>query len=424
MDGTPLRGRRAKRTFIGAAAGILLAAALLFPPSARAGVKVEGVPPWLRERMERSAETVWSEIASGEEAGGQKALSLLSMVSERVFTGFSVVEAVRDGQDVLLRLEPGEKIPWVVEIASPQLSPPVSSWFQEDVSGLEKKIAELLPLLPLDALTWADLSLRDAIASIAAAQVPGWTPGLLVKLQDGRRILQISFAPRPPLVLAIVPKVYSSSLPVMLRSDLRENMLRTLAPVVGLPIEWAGANRKRIEALAEGKLLDSNTVGNTRATVEVHFQPGQIAPANAEVESPRYSIRAWVAAYAGSDTKFPEIGLHLGRKFVPFSGLTMELYGEWLLSANDFSLESRWGVRWSPWEHIMAGVEQSYPGSVTWYRLWFEGGVNAPYAWWRISEDGDHSAGIGYRINGRISLELHYDGRDDEKISLKAISDL
>lgn len=374
--------------------------------------------------MERSAETVWSEIASGEEAGGQKALSLLSMVSERVFTGFSVVEAVRDGQDVLLRLEPGEKIPWVVEIASPQLSPPVSSWFQEDVSGLEEKIAELLPLLPLDALTWADLSLRDAIASIAAAQVPGWTPGLLVKLQDGRRILQISFVPRPPLVLAIVPKVYSSSLPVMLRSDLRENMLRTLAPVVGLPIEWAGANRKRIEALAEGKLLDSNTVGNTRATVEVHFQPGQIAPANAEVESPRYSIRAWVAAYAGSDTKFPEIGLHLGRKFVPFSGLTMELYGEWLLSANDFSLESRWGVRWSPWEHIMAGVEHSYPGSVTWYRLWFEGGVNAPYAWWRISEDGDHSAGIGYRINGRISLELHYDGRDDEKISLKAISDL
>ena len=424
MDGTPLRGRRAKRTFIGAAAGILLAAALLFPPSARAGVKVEGVPPWLRERMERSAETVWSEIASGEEAGEQKALSLLSMVSERVFTGFSVVEAVRDGQDVLLRLEPGEKIPWVVEIASPQLSPPVSSWFQEDVSGLEEKIAELLPLLPLDALTWADLSLRDAIASIAAAQVPGWTPGLLVKLQDGRRILQISFAPRPPLVLAIVPKVYSSSLPVMLRSDLRENMLRTLAPVVGLPIEWAGANSKRIEALAEGKLLDSNTVGNTRATVEVHFQPGQIAPANAEVESPRYSIRAWVAAYAGSDTKFPEIGLHLGRKFVPFSGLTMELYGEWLLSANDFSLESRWGVRWSPWKHIMAGVEQAYPGSVTWYRLWFEGGVNAPYAWWRISEDGDHSAGIGYRINGRISLELHYDGRDDEKISLKAISDL
>ena len=404
---------------------MFLAAALLFPFSARAGLIVEGVPPWLRERMERSAETVWPEIVSGgAESGGEKALSLLSMVSERVFTGFSVIEAVRDGEDVRLRLEPGEKIPWVVEIASPQLSPPVSTWFQEDVSGMEKRIAELLPLLPLDALTWADLSLRDAVASITAAQIPGWTPGLLVKLQDGRRILQISFAPKPPLVLAIVPKVYSSSLPVMLQSDLRENMLRNLAPVVGLPIEWAGANRKKIEALAEEKLLDSNTVGNTRGTVEVNFQPGQIAPANAEVESPRYSIRAWVAAYAGSDTKYPEVGLHLGRKFVPFSGLTMELYGEWLISANDFSLESRWGVRWSPWKHIMAGVEQAYPGSVTWYRLWFEGGVNAPYAWWRISEDGDHSAGIGYRINGRISLELHYDGRDDEKLSLKAISDL
>ena len=288
MDGTPLRGRRSGRTIIGAAAGILLAAALLFPFSARAGVRVDGVPSWLKTRMERSAETVWEEIVSGgNEAAGQKALSLLSMVSERVFTGYSVVETVRDGGDVRLRLQPREKVPWVVEIASPQLSPPVSSWFREDAAGLEKKIGELLLLLPLDALAWADLPLRDAIASVAHAQVPGWSPGLLVKLQDGLRILQVSFVPKPPLVLTVVPKVYSASLPVMLRSDLRENMLLTLAPVVGLPIEWAAANRKRIEALAEEKLLNSNTVGNTRAAVEVNFQSAEISPANATVESPR-----------------------------------------------------------------------------------------------------------------------------------------
>lgn len=102
----------------------------------------------------------------------------------------------------------------------------------------------------------------------------------------------------------------------------------------------------------------------------------------------------------------------------------MEAYGEWLLLANDFTLESRWGLRWSPWKNIMAGVERAFPGNVTWYRLWIDGGVKAPYLWWRVDEDGHHNLGAGYRINPRVSLEIHYDGRDEDKISIKALSDL
>jgi len=32
--------------------------------------------------------------------------------------------------------------------------------------------------------------------------------------------------------------------------------------------------------------------------------------------------------------------------------------------------------------------------------------------------------GLGYRLNQRISLEIHYDGRDEDKISIRALSDL
>lgn len=401
---------------------------LIFSPvSSEAGVRLEGVPAWLRSRMERSADVVWSEIApKGVKSAGKDALDLLSVVAERVFSGYTVTRAFfRDG-DVVLRLEPLESFQWEVEISPPQLVSPVKEWFLESATGLDKKIEKLIAPLPLEALSWADIPLKEAIESECAPHVPGWSPSLLVRLQDGKRILHVSFSPKPPFVLAVLPNVSSLTLPVVLRSDLKENMLRSLSPVVGLPIEWASANKERIQTLAAESLRGTNIVGNARATVDVAFNSAQLSAANAVVESPRYAVRAWIAAYAGTDDdgKYPEVGLHLGRKFLPVSGFGMELYGEWLLCINDFNLESRWGIRWNPWRKIMAGVEHVFPGGITWYRLWVDGGIRSPYVWWRVSEIGDQNIGVGYRLNDRISFEIHYDDRDEDKLSLKAIGDL
>jgi hypothetical protein len=408
-----------------AVAVLVLAAALLFPDPGGAAVVIEGAPLWLRKRMERSAATVWAEIRQDGSSSARDGLRLLSLVAERVFAGYSVVDSFYRGEDAVLRLRPVERTAsWRVEIFQPQLASPVGGWFREDVSGLGEKIRTHLGDLPVDALSWADTPLKELIDTLCSPRLPGWSASLLVRLEQEGPILRVSFIPRPPFVLAVVPRVSSDTLPVMLRSDLNENILRTLSPVVGLPIEWVSAHSEKVEEMAAESLRQTNIVGNTRSVVDVSFKPAQIATADAFVDSPKYSVRAWVAAYAGSDTKYPEIGLHAGRKFLPVSGWDMELYGEWILTANDFTLESRWGIRWSPWKNVLAGVEQAYPGNVTWYRLWIEGGVRAPYLWWRVSEDGDHHAGAGYRLNRRISLEIHYDGRDDDKISIRALSDL
>lgn len=413
------------RIFMRAVAVLILAAALLFPGPAKASVVIEGAPPWLRERMERSAASVWAEIRQGGSASANDGLRLLSLVAERVFAGFDVADSFYRGEKAVLQLRPQEgTAPWKVEIFTPQLAFPVDGWFREDVSGLGEKIVSHLGHLPVDALSWADGSLKELIDTLCSPRLPGWSASLLVRLEKEGPILRVSFVPKPPFVLAVVPRVSSDTLPVMLRSDLNENILRTLSPVVGLPIEWVSVHRGKVEEMAAGSLRQTNIVGNTRSAVEVSFKAAQIAAADAFVDSPKYSVRAWVAAYAGSDTKYPEIGLHMGRKFLPVSGWDMELYGEWILSANDFSLESRWGIRWSPWKNILAGVERAFPGNVTWYRIWIEGGVRAPYLWWRISEDGDHHVGAGYRLNQRISLEIHYDGRDEDKVSIRALSDL
>lgn len=416
---------RSRIGILRAVAVLILAAALLFPGPAGAAVVIEGAPPWLRERMERSAASVWSEIRQDGSLSAGDSLRLLSLVAERVFAGFAVEDSFFRGEDAVLRIKPlAGTAPWRVEIFPPQLASPVDGWFRESASGIGERIRDHLGNLPLDALSWADSPLKELIDTLCSPGLPGWSASLLVRLEQEGPVLRVSFVPKPPFVLAVVPRVSSGTLPVMLRSDLNENILRTLSPVVGLPIEWVSAHRDKVEKMAAESLRQTNIVGNTRSTVEVSFRAAQIAAANALVESPKYSVRAWVAAYAGSDTKYPEIGLHMGRKFLPVSGWDMEFYGEWILSANDFSLESRWGIRWSPWKNILAGVERAFPGNVTWYRLWIEGGVRAPYLWWRLSEDGDHHVGLGYRLNQRISLEIHYDGRDEDKISIRALSDL
>ncbi len=406
-----------------AVAVLLIAAALAFPASLEASVVTEGLPRWLRTPVERSASSVWAEIRSSG-ATARESLRLMALVAGRLFSGYSVTDVSPRGENIVLSLTPEGRTPWQAEVISPHLSHPADQWFSENASSLQEKIMAVIRDLPMDALSWADIPLKDEIESLCAPLLPGWIPSLLVRLDGDVPVLRISFAPGPPFVLAVVPRVTSATLPVMLRADLNENILRALAPVVGLPIKWAEFNREKVEALAARSLERTKIVENTRSAVEVTFNPDQLSAVEAEVESPKYSLRAWVAAYAGSDARYPEIGLHMGRKFMPFSGWDMELYGEWILSANDFSLESRWGVRWSPWKGIMAGAEQAFPGNETWYRLWLEGGERAPYLWWRISERGWHHLGAGYRINRRVSLEIHYDGREEDKISLKAISDL
>ena len=75
-------------------------------------------------------------------------------------------------------------------------------------------------------------------------------------------------------------------------------------------------------------------------------------------------------------------------------------------------------------KNVLIGAEKAFPGNILWYRLSFAGGAHSPYLWWRLSEDGDSMIGLGYRLDGRISLELHYDDRDVDSYSLKAVLDL
>ncbi len=253
---------RSRIGILRAVAVLILAAALLFPGPAGAAVVIEGAPPWLRERMERSAASVWSEIRQDGSLSAGDSLRLLSLVAERVFAGFAVEDSFFRGEDAVLRIKPlAGTVPWRVEIFPPQLASPVDGWFRESVSGIGERIRDHLGNLPLEALSWADSPLKELIDTLCTPGLPGWSASLLVRLEQEGPVLRVSFVPKPPFVLAVVPRVSSDTLPVMLRSDLNENILRTLSPVVGLPIEWVSAHRDKVEKMAAESLRQTNIVG-------------------------------------------------------------------------------------------------------------------------------------------------------------------
>ena len=410
--------------FFRAAVKVLVAAALILWISspALAGVKVEGVPPWLETAATRSMAAVWGELDPRQEEATR--LAVVKLVAARLFEGYSVGLAEMEGPDLHLVLKPERGAAWEVEGGVPSLPSPLSDWMDSDWQLARRRIGDLVAGLPLEALNWADAVLRIEIAEILKENLPGWRGSLIVRLEQERSILKVSLSPEQPVILAVTPRVSSTSLPTLLHSDMKEDLLKGLSPLIGLPVAWVARHEKQVVEWTAGFLGEQSRVENLKMNVKVQMKPQPVTDLAVRLESRRYTIWAWVAGYAGTSDRYPEAGVHLGRKAQLFPHWDVELYGEALFYLNDWDLETRLGFRWSPWDRIWVGVERSWPAEETWWRAWFDGPVRSPYAWIRGSEEGSVNLGIGYRLNENLSIELHYDDRDENSASVRLVGNL
>jgi len=393
------------------------------PQESFGAVRVIGVPLWLRSTAERSLEAVWQELRS-RPGSPQEHLEILGLVAGRLFAGYGVKSASGEGDPVVVLIPAVAPPRWSLRLEGPALSGPPGEWLSSDVRRTEKALAPLLDEVPVEALGWGDGALRKVLQETGEQELPGWELAPLVQLSGGQAELRVRLLPSPPLVLALAPSLRSTSLPLMLKKDLTEALLKNLAPIHGLPVAWVRHHQEEAERWAGDILEDRNTVQNTRASVAVRMKPKEIAPVDVRVESRTYVLQAWMAAYAGSDALYPEVGIHLGRRASLWSRGEVELYGEWIAKVHDFGLESRWGVRTSPVGDLWLGVEVVWPGETVWGRLWLENDARRAYAWWRLSRDGDNQGSVGWHLTDHISLELHYDDRVPDQLILRAVGTL
>ncbi|MCF7935486.1 MAG: hypothetical protein K9L28_04005 [Synergistales bacterium] len=406
------------------AAAALVAAFLVTAP-AQAAVEVQGVPEWLLPSVEQSAEAVWQQIRRKESSSSGRE-RLAAMVSRRLFQGYRVPEVSVDGKNLRLLLEPETEPPtWWVSVDNPGLEDRVLRWFRRDAAILKRRVWGLVAALPVDALGWADRALREAVGEAGETVFPGWgiTPSVHIREQHSAE-LRIALHPEPPLLLALLPRFRSTTLPLMFQEELRDDVLERLSPLAGLPLPWVTRHSSDIGAWVRAVMGSEELVRKTKSEVTPHFEPDTISRLEVQVESRRYTIWAWAAAFAGTDEHYPEVGVHLGHKAQFWSGWDAELYGEWLTELDDFALETRWGLRWYPMRRLWLGAEWSSNPGGYWYRVQYDGARGRPYLWLRYSENGEANGAVGWRTSEHTAFELYFDERDEDTLCIRAVGNL
>lgn len=407
----------------GAVAIFFATALLVIVPVVEASVQVDGVPSWMTDAAERGLDAVVLNIPEGVSSSvkGQ----LLRVVGEKLFIGYKIKDVLFTQEKTHVRMERSTPpVPWSVEILFPSLATPAEQWFSEDVQGMAQKVEVLLEGVPLEAFVWCDAELKGAVEQLYEEKLPGWRISLMVRTTEGTPSLQVAFSPEQPLTLAIDPKIRSNSLPSMLYSGIRENLLRDYAPIIGLPVIWLEQHRDDLSAWSKTVLSKQNIVQQARIEPKIEINPAPLSTVDVDLESRRFTIGFWLAAYIGNSDRYPEVGFHFGRRAQLFPHTEMELYGEIVAAVNDWSLESRLGGRWSPRGDIWVGVEWVNPSDSWWARFSIEPRPKKPYFWVRFNTENDLNSAIGWRFSEHFSVEMHYDSRDSDYWSLRAIANL
>jgi hypothetical protein len=352
---------------------------------------------------------------------------LITVVIDRLLAGYSV-QSVLFGEngDLTVRLTPLSPPPnWSVRLVTPKLPDPASDWFVSDTSGIVPETESIMSGVPLEALSWGDAGIKSAVEDICAARLPGWRTSIVVRSasEEGaaNASLEISFVPEQPLVLAVTHNISSVSMPVMLHSRLKGDLLKGFSPLIGLPVPWVERHREGVALLAKGIVNDDSVMDYAKTETDVTIKTDVISEVDIDVERKRYAAWDWMAVYAGRDVNSSEVGIHLGRRAQLLPHWDMELYGELILLTNGWSPEQRLGLRWSPWGDFWAGGEWSGKDEIWWLRVSIDARLHKPYAWMRLGEYGELNGAIGYRINSFMSIEAHYDSRNNDNWSIRAI---
>ena len=379
-------------------------------------------PQWMKKSVYSSMSAVWRELQNSR-VSHSAAVEALALVGSRLFPGCSV--ALSESGSVIIK--PEKKWHWSVSLSVPEsaenLPQPYAAFLRGDISAALPKLQTLVSSIPPEALRWGEDSFQSALSSVMAETLPGWHCSARVHALENTAELEIKIYAQPPVVLAVMPETLSSTIPQLLADKINERTVELLSPLTGLPIEWVVFHKQQITDWLGEKQLESRWLKTLRSSAKNEIDLKPISHVTTRIESTTFSLRAWVSGHVGSDARL-EAGIHFGRYF-SIDTMPSEAYAEAILGLEHWHVDGRFGLRFSPLDYLWVGVEGSTEeSSILWYRLWIGDSSRGAYGWLRYSRDSDLEAAVGYHLNRYISLEIYYDDREDDKVSLRAIGNL
>ena len=385
------------------------------------GLFVKNLPLWQEKLATKSLTAVLDKMPRS--YNSRQELNLLEAVCDKLFQGYKV-EIAEEGRKFVFNFEPKVATEWRVKINKPQLNDLVAQWFDEDTKSLAEEIEKLLSSAPLESLSWSESELHEEIYALVEEHLPSWQPTFLITEGDEGLLLEISFAPKMPLVLALEPSVTSTSLPAILSSGIKRELLLKTSALTGLPVAWVKKHSCDIEQFAVTTADEQILVSSLGGTSKAKFSASELAKLNLRVESKRLALAVWAAAYAGTDNKSAELGVHAGGKLPFFFGTELELYTEGIVNMRNWTLDGRFGSRWQVAKDIWFGGEFDTQDDTFWAKVSLAPRVYRFYLWFRYGQYGNYNGAVGYRADDNISFEVEYDSRYDKVWRLKLIGNL
>ncbi len=404
----------------------VLAAAMVF--CSRAEAKIPplplrcSAPQWLQNSIRGSMEAVWRELQNSR-LSRQTAVEALALVGSRLFPGYRV--SISESGQVIMR--PEQRWEWSAVLLFPEsgerLPPPFADWLKKDIESAAGDLKALVDGVPPEALRWSADGFQSSLNALISAKVPGWRCSARVQAAGRKAELEVKIYPQTPLLLAVSPETFSRTVPQLLAARINEKTLEYLSPLTGLPLDWISFHLNDVREWLSQKQVGYNWLKVLRASADNEISLKPVTKVTTRVESTTYTLRGWLSGHAGSDARL-EAGMHFGHYFMLDEKIPTEVYSEVIAHLEDWDADARLGFRFSPLKSLWLGLEGSTEDAHLWYRLLLDAADGKTYGWFRYSEDNDWEAALGYRLNRFFSLELYYDDRQDDRVSVRALGNL
>lgn len=219
---------------------------------------------------------------------------IIRQVFDRVLYGYELTD---------VRIVPGTKtlislriLPWgevvqstSVQIDTGEFTPADQKLINQDLTGIERKIEQILIGLPVDAFSWADSVSRALIREAIAAQLPEFRAD--IDYVPAKHVtVNIKLQPVGPLIRKTEVRLQSKSIPKLLLLPINEPAENAVDEMNGLPVAFVQRHREEYIQRIQDAINRSNYVSKYHLNTELILDLREKAKAELIAETEKYKI--------------------------------------------------------------------------------------------------------------------------------------
>ncbi len=407
-----------------AVAAVLLAAAgmngVWAAPVEQVRVDVQSVqeklPPLVQKRIAASIQTVGNHVLLNHDSGDiqhnyDAYERIIFDIVNRVLIGYTVDDIhIAPGADTVLSVQIR---PWGDTIRSVSLTmdygalPDLGRQMADaDLRGASTVVENLLVGLPVDALDWADGTIRAVMEKELEGLAPEFYPHIAIEPGTEARVT-VYLLPKLPVVRNVDVDIDAENLPRVIFLSARRNIEQRYAGLEGLPVAFVRRHERDIQADLQENLEQQWVIRKYKLRVEPIVRVDENMKIKLRSQTDFYDIQAGAYVDVGRDADGrgsdgdTVLKAHIGRKI----GFHHELYGqvEFMPGAVEWNVIPGYFYRWGKYTRIGYQYETGDNSSHLWLRQYFG------KKWMlRIDRDltnHDDEVGLTYRIHEYIGLE-------------------